>query len=170
MLVISYYSSIFLHAETYVWQSTVLTNYIRPVNRLSCLPSLSFPRPDLPKLNIAITYLYDNNDASWDESLMSAIIENRKRYCQKHGYTLINGNEYEYSSARFYSDHQGTKSVHPRGSTRLHHDRGLERTQHRGVDRQEHLLVHLLVLQRRDEGRSTVCQSREVPGRYSQSI
>lgn len=93
LFLIMYISATFLHNETYVWQSTIMADYIRPVNRTRCLdfPPLAINQPN-PR--IAVTYVYNNKDGGWDENLMNEIVENRKTYCLKHGYTLVNGNEF----------------------------------------------------------------------------
>ena len=53
------------------------------------------------KLSIGLLYLYDGspsggngNDGgeSWSEPLMSRVMLNRKKYCDRHGYHLINAN------------------------------------------------------------------------------
>lgn len=53
------------------------------------------------KLSIALLYLYDGSSSggngndggeSWSEPLMLRVIRNRKEYCLRHGYILINAN------------------------------------------------------------------------------
>lgn len=53
------------------------------------------------KLSIGVLYLYDGSSSggngndggeSWSEPLMSRVILNRKKYCDRHGYHLINAN------------------------------------------------------------------------------
>ena len=100
----------YLHTETYVWQSTTLAAWVRPVRRTECrLVSHGFDgRPHQPlasskskNLRIAILFLYDGsarggngNDGgqSWNDRLMQRVIRNRQEYARRHGYTLINAN------------------------------------------------------------------------------
>ena len=53
------------------------------------------------ELSIALLYLYDGsisggngNDGgeSWTEPLMMRVLQNRKEYCSRHGYTMVNAN------------------------------------------------------------------------------
>lgn len=142
-----------LHTETYVFQSTQLADFLRPVKRSECnyaVHSLDDFNGDgkkrnlllsrlvknkkislvsdinvekvkerenkdedededdmkkkkykKKKLSIGVLYLYDGspsggngNDGgeSWSEPLMSRVISNRKKYCDRHGYRLINAN------------------------------------------------------------------------------
>ena len=135
-----YWLSCILHTETYVFQSTQLADYLRPVERSGCEyavhtlaefngdgkkrnshlsksvknEKLSLVRNEhferdveygesikKKKLSIGVLYLYDGspsggngNDGgeSWSEPLMRRVILNRKKYCDKHGYHLINAN------------------------------------------------------------------------------
>ena len=121
-----------LHTETYVFQSTHLANFLRPVKRSECKyavhtlaefngdgkkrnsllsgsddnneSSLIHDITNLErkkKLSIGVLYLYDGSAAggngndggeSWSEPLMSRVVRNRKEYCDRHGYHLINAN------------------------------------------------------------------------------
>ena len=140
-----YRLSCVLHTETYVFQSTQLADFLRPVKRSECnyavhsledfngdgkkrnllLSSLvknkkislvsdinvenerenkdedDMKKNKKKKLSIGVLYLYDGspsggngNDGgeSWSEPLMSRVIVNRKKYCDRHGYYLINAN------------------------------------------------------------------------------
>ena len=53
------------------------------------------------KLRIAMLYLYDGSNSggngndggeSWTEPLMMRVLRNRKEYCSRHGYTMVNAN------------------------------------------------------------------------------
>jgi hypothetical protein len=43
-------------------------------------------------LRIGMLMLYDNID-SWGDALINEVVKNRKAYCDKHGYTLVTGND-----------------------------------------------------------------------------
>eukprot|EP01038_Epipyxis_sp_PR26KG_P006894 gene6894-9446_t len=86
-----------IYETTYVWQSTTLSESLRPVKRNNCLLNnqnavLNRNSSSTP-LSFAIIMLYNNNDGNWNEKLMKRVIENRMQYCNKHGYTLINANQ-----------------------------------------------------------------------------
>ena len=127
-----YWLSCVLHTETYVFQSTHLANFLRPVKRSECKyavhtlaefngdgkkrnsllsgslesseSSLRHHSTNLERkkiLSIGVLYLYDGSAAggngndggeSWSEPLMSRVVKNRKDYCDRHGYHLINAN------------------------------------------------------------------------------
>lgn len=99
-----------LHTMTYVWQMTDLGDMITPVQRKTCdLMSTSSPvdstgsgltqfigKPGQRGPSIAMVYVYAESDASslWTEELYTRILNNRRKYCDKHGYTMINANKF----------------------------------------------------------------------------
>ena len=95
----------FIHVSTYIWQSTTFANSVFPVERKTC--NLVFREAILPSgksiaaklgekssnsFKIGILTMYDDADGTWNEHLMKRVIRNRYEYCQKFGYTLLNGN------------------------------------------------------------------------------
>ena len=84
-----------MYAETYVWQSTYLTSLVRPVHRTSCpVPrpaATSKAAPSAQRIGV-VTLLDDGPSAALtksDEDLMQSILENRRAYCDKHGYQMV---------------------------------------------------------------------------------
>lgn len=91
-----------IHSQTYVWQSTVLSDILFPSSRTKCM----FNGKDLndhshlsnapgldKKWKIALLMVYDNQEGTWDPRLMARIVENRRKYCKLHGYDLIDGSK-----------------------------------------------------------------------------
>lgn len=102
-----------LHYQTYVWQSTSLADFIKPVERTKCVyngidlnddksyrhheqskvdPAISSSLRN-PSLKIGLLMVYDNREGSWDPALMQKVITNRKMYCSLHGYDLIDASD-----------------------------------------------------------------------------
>ena len=109
-----------LHSRSYVWQSTVLADFIYSDHRTSCDYSTSIPHQPLisslsssspsdltqaqssttttniktlPKLKIGIIVLYGKGVAGeWGEDVMKQVIHNRHAYATLHGYEVINAN------------------------------------------------------------------------------
>lgn len=86
-----------IYSETYVWQSTILADYVLPVNRTTCLDFSKVTEGFFNKVpiasKIAVVMLYQDSDGSWDDKLIARVIANRNRYCRKNGYTLLNQNK-----------------------------------------------------------------------------
>jgi hypothetical protein len=47
-----------------------------------------------------VLYIYGASEASsaWTKEFVEAIVDNRRKYCDKYGYSLLNGNQYIDSS------------------------------------------------------------------------
>lgn len=89
-----------IHSRTYVWQSTVLPDYIYTDLRTSCdyasteqtLPSTSGLKTQ-PKLKIGIIVLYGKGAVGeWGDDVMKQVLNNRHTYANLHGYDIINAN------------------------------------------------------------------------------
>ena len=96
LLILSVYGFLRVYDSTYVWQSTILNNAIRPVTRRQCDlevhdKSLSSSRKPL---SIGLLMLYStSNEGAWNKRLMSRVESNRKQFCDIHKCDLINANE-----------------------------------------------------------------------------
>jgi hypothetical protein len=81
-----------LYNETYVWQSTELVKYLVPSKRGTCF---EVPKIEVQSVNkIGLLYVFDDEDGSWSSELMERVMNNRRKYCDLHGYSLLNGNKY----------------------------------------------------------------------------
>jgi hypothetical protein len=91
-----YYALSLIHSESYIWQCTTLGDMIQPVRRKVCaLPvstTITAEKSD-KKPKIGMLMVYDNSDGNWNEELMKQVVKNREKYCMKHGYHLITGND-----------------------------------------------------------------------------
>mmetsp|Transcript_25210 Transcript_25210/g.42531 ORF Transcript_25210/g.42531 Transcript_25210/m.42531 type:complete len:376 (+) Transcript_25210:122-1249(+) len=91
-----------LHTYSYVWQSTVLADYIYSDLRASCqydvapAPSAAeLQRRVTQKLKIGIIVLYGKGAVGeWGEDLMKEVMDNRYEYAKLHGYEVINANSH----------------------------------------------------------------------------
>ena len=84
------YLRTFYDFDTYIWLSNA-----RPVDRSKCtLPTpISSTETDSNLFRIALLVMYDNADGSWGDELMSRVLQNKQKYCDRHGYTLILAND-----------------------------------------------------------------------------
>ena len=92
----------YIHCQTYVWQSTILADVLFPVRRRECssgntiLSSANRQTIDTESTSteykIGVLLLYDDNDGTWSNHLMTRVLRNRYFYCKKYGYTLLNAN------------------------------------------------------------------------------
>ena len=88
-----YYLASRLHLKSYLWQSTVLADYFRPVNRKSCFLPPTLSEPLEGRIKIGILSVYKDEDGGWDSNLMNRVIKNREAYAKKWGYVHLNGND-----------------------------------------------------------------------------
>ncbi len=94
-----------VHNWTYVWQHTEMRGIIRPQTRNTCALSAKWGPEDKDwvvssntnqdfnskKLKIALLEMHDD---WWQGSIMGKIRSNRQEYANRHGYTLVNGNDF----------------------------------------------------------------------------
>lgn len=85
---------------TYTWEYTTLAETLRPAVRRGCeIPIYNGDFPanstqDKP-LKIGIIMMYESTDnltKAWSTDLLQPLIDNRKSYCDKHSYTLLDSN------------------------------------------------------------------------------
>lgn len=85
-----YFTTSYMYNVTYIWQCTTLADSFRPVSRTWCEP---VPRAEPPipsgQLKIGLLMVYDDNYGGSDKQLVPRLLENRQRYCAKHGCTVI---------------------------------------------------------------------------------
>lgn len=104
IVIVLYLVIIKLNEISYVWQSTVLGNFLRPIHRSQCsvLRNNNSKVADSlnKKLRIGLLLLYDDKsgDKAWNSDLMNQVLSNRREYCSKFDYDIIIGNEYIDSS------------------------------------------------------------------------
>lgn len=114
--------------HTYLLEHTLLNDAIRPLRsqRSSCDippaylhmnngpqnttadPTLINAAIDMSKpLKIGLIMMYESTDnltKAWSNDLLDALIENRQKYCDRHGYTLLDANRFlNYSRAASWS-------------------------------------------------------------------
>lgn len=83
LYVCSYYD-----ADLYIWLSDM-----RPAGRTSC-QRLEVPLDILDRnMSIGVVVVYNIDGGAWNSKLMTKVLQNKQAYCNRHGYTLINGNE-----------------------------------------------------------------------------
>lgn len=71
VLLLPYLSKYYI--DTYLWQSTILAENLRPVSRTSCeLPSAhhQLKKPKDRPVKIGLLMIYQNNDGGWPTELM----------------------------------------------------------------------------------------------------
>jgi hypothetical protein len=90
-LVAVYLATSYIHETTYVWQVTTLADSVRPVQRDNC-PAVTpvnsgagSPNP----LKVGLLMIYDDHYGGSDKNLVPRLIQNRQKYCAKHGCTVI---------------------------------------------------------------------------------
>jgi hypothetical protein len=109
-LLIFYYITSWIHTETYTWQTTVMSNYVHTPERYECPLLASDPLGEpllrssslqndytrtsaVPtgRLKIGILMLFSDGGGSggWSGDVMQRVMENRVRYCRKHGYIPV---------------------------------------------------------------------------------
>ena len=94
-----YLLCVYVYEETYVWQSTSLAQFLRPVQRTSCeLPGRASAVIAVCS-RMAVVMIYD---AAFDRDpkLTARLLQNRQRYCDKHGYTMIVARQDELDPSR----------------------------------------------------------------------
>ena len=89
-ILLVYKTSSWLHAESYVWQSTALAGALRPVQRRSCpvpqpAASSSAAAAD-PRIGVVMIY---DEAFDTDPEATRLVLANRKSYCERHKYTMI---------------------------------------------------------------------------------
>jgi hypothetical protein len=87
---------------TYMWQMTTLSPQIQPPKQKSC----NFNHSDdgssgiysytRRSLSIGMVYVFGKSESnsSWSASFINRTLENRWRYCQRYGYTLLDGTSF----------------------------------------------------------------------------
>jgi hypothetical protein len=87
-----------IHSASYVWQSTVLADFIYSDLRTSCdynIASSSFSSSSQPqkKFKVGIIVLFGKGAVGeWGDDIMKQVLRNRQEYANMHGYEVINAN------------------------------------------------------------------------------
>ncbi|RYH24968.1 hypothetical protein EON65_16070 [archaeon] len=94
----------YIFTESYVWQCTTLADWIDPVARTTCnvygyksLYSVDRSKRHLMDTNkalkIGLLMLYNDQDGTWDQELMSRVLKNRDEYSRMHDYSIVVAND-----------------------------------------------------------------------------
>jgi len=83
-------------SETYVWPIVTVGDLVQPVSRKTCSlppPSTGDLKPISSKRKIGVLMIYDNVHNYWNNEITEKVIQNRQKYCDLHGFELINGHD-----------------------------------------------------------------------------
>lgn len=103
----AYFLFIEIDTRTYVWQVTALASHMRTILRTQCPASTSRETqvnqasmnllqspPHSQSLKLAVLILYDSNSGDWSPQLLERLLDNKRRYCERHGYHFIVANDF----------------------------------------------------------------------------
>lgn len=106
VLLTAFHIAQYVYMESYVWQVTTFADFIDPVERSTCefrdyrstlqpnSKSMAATQPAVGnKLNIGLVMLYNDQDGTWDNELMSRVLKNREEYARRHGYRMVVAND-----------------------------------------------------------------------------
>jgi len=108
IIIVIYLMMIKLNEMSYVWQTTVLGDILRPIHRQQCsidhhhhnskvtTMTTMTTTTSKKKRRIGLLLLYDDKsgDKAWNANLMERVMANRRAYCNRFDYDIIVGNEY----------------------------------------------------------------------------